>query len=261
MRRCLASWMSDVNWYPQHMLHATRDLERLLGSVDVIVEVRDARVPLSSAAHLVAPRVPRLVVLNKSDLADPHASARARDALGALLAVCGGPRKGVGVAAIMPAAAALAPRARGPLHVLVAGVPNVGKSSLLNALRGSRKAAAEGPTPGLTRRVGAFRVRRDPPVYVFDSPGVLAPASALDQRVARLLAVVGCVSTRAAAPERVLEWLLDELRAVVPDVDQRWSVEAVRARAGGMLDDEAAALRALKAFRSGDMGRFTLDAV
>ena len=136
--------MSAVNWFPGHMVRASQAIAAVLKKVDVVVEVRDARIPFSSSSPLLSSLLPHnmpcVVALNKADLANANLSHRAVSLLGgpsrAVLLSSGGPAKGTRLAALLPACLAAArPSRRGPLHVLVVGVPNAGKSSLINALR------------------------------------------------------------------------------------------------------------------------------
>lgn len=258
----------SVNWFPGHMLTAARQIAQVLKRVDVVVEVRDARIPFSSSSPVlqsVLPHnMPLVVVLNKADLANANLSHRALQLLGpdrALLASCGGRSKGSGVAAVVPACLRAArPSRSGPLHVLVVGVPNAGKSSLINALRGTGQAARQGPTPGLTRNVGTFQVSRPgvEPVYVVDSPGVLSPASDIDQAAGRNLAICGCIKDTAVRSKIVHGWLLQELQNRGRDITAL-RLERVMREAGPGMDEDSAALQVLTQFREGKLGQFTLD--
>lgn len=161
-----------INWFPGHMVAASRQISKLLSLVDVVVEVRDARCPLSSTSSaLNVPRSVSLVVaLNKADLANPNMTSRAVQLLQSeqqrkvLVCSCGGPAKGKGVSHIITACREEGLKKKntsgggGPLHVLVVGMPNTGKSSLINSLRGKGQPARQGATPGLTRTIGCFQV-------------------------------------------------------------------------------------------------------
>ncbi len=273
--------MSGVNWFPGHMLTAAREIAAVLRLVDVVVEVRDARIPFSSASPLLQSLLPHnmpvVVVLNKADLANSNLSHRALSLVvssssssssssscrsSAVLLSAGGPRRGSGVAALVPACLAAARSSRrGPLHVLVVGVPNAGKSALVNALRRSGHAAPSGPRPGLTRSLSAFAVRAGPqaePVYVVDTPGVLAPAAHTDGVAGRNLAICGCIKDTAVKPKVVHAWLLQELRNRGKNVDSI-TLEKVMGTPGNKLDEDSAALQVLSQFREGKLGRYTLD--
>lgn len=251
------------------MLTAAREIARVLKLVDVVVEVRDARIPFSSSSPLLQSLLPHnmplVVVLNKADLANANLSHRAVQMIGperTLLASCGGKSKGSNVASVIPTCLQVARASRkGPLHVLIVGVPNAGKSSLINSLRGKGQAARQGPTPGLTRNISAFAVARpagEDPVYVVDSPGVLAAASDMDGRAGRNLAICGCVKETAVRPKIVHAWLLEELKNRGRDVDSL-KLERIMASAGKTMDEDSAALQVLSQFREGRLGRYTLD--
>ena len=264
-----------INWFPGHMVKAARHIEQVLRRVDVVIEVRDARLPLSSSSPLLRaalpPHMPVVVALNKSDLANPNLSHRAVQKLGgkdsAVLISSAGSTKGRGIDKLLPTCVRVAKEApvdRGPLHVVVVGVPNSGKSSLINSLRGSGQAARAGSTPGLTRTLGSFAVagvgRHGKPVYVIDTPGVLSPARTIGATDGRRLAICGIVKSTAVPDSIVHGWLLGELRQRNWNVDSL-TIDAVVKHSGGALDVESAALHVLTQFRNGQLGKITLDEI
>lgn len=257
-----------INWFPGHMLTAGRQIGQVLKRVDCVIEVRDARLPFSSSSSqlrdTLPPSMPVVVALNKSDLANPNLSVRAMQLIDphrSVLTVSAGPLRGRGVSHLLPTCirAAANRRSVGPLHIVVVGVPNAGKSSLINALRGGH-AAKTGPTPGLTRNIGTFAVKIPgaEPVYVVDSPGVLAPAGKISPEDGKRLAIAGCVKDTAVPNSLVHEWLLEELRSRGRDVS-KLTLDYVLQHSGGALDEESASLAVLNRFRSGELGKFTLD--
>jgi ribosome biogenesis GTPase A len=295
-----------VNWFPGHMAKASRDVAALIhrAQADVLVEVRDARVPFSSAnPHLDAlmrkgdgsPR-PRVIVFNKADLADPQLQGRvaAVERLrGFPSAVFADAERGTNVADILrrvdsfgTRASRLKFRAAGGVMVVV-GIPNVGKSSLINAVRraaGCAHIAAPAPTapvPGFTRRVSVMRVRNTPPLYLCDSPGILMPKIS-DVETGLKLAVTTAVRDMAVPPLVLAEYLLfffatinsarfaevlrlsraydeEEVEECLGELAERHGMR--KAGGGGALDLEAAARFLVRAFQGGELGRYTLDYV
>ena len=186
-------------------------------------------------------------------------------------------------------AVARALKRMGATKAVIVGVPNVGKSSLINALRASatsgRRAAAavRGPEPGVTRRMSVFRVSDKPLIYAMDSPGVMQPRSPSPEAALRL-ALCGAVPDRIVGRETLAAYALEFMRErnrleVVQDTLRlsEWPgetaqevFEAVARRRGYLepggdgdvdLDLDRAAAAVLQAFRSGAMGRLTLDPV
>ena len=218
-----------VSWFPGHMAKALREMQAAVRRTDLIVEVRDARLPVSSsnpALGSMAAGKKRLILLNKADLAPQGMVRRWQTAL-----------EGEGVSALpvvaeRPSAARAVlrwarrharPRFRtGGSMVLIVGMPNVGKSTLVNTLRGalhgggsktaSRKVAATGPKPGVTRQSRLLLISRDPLVHVVDTPGVFRPRVD-DYATGMKLALVGCVREEAVGLEAMARALLEALNA------------------------------------------------
>jgi ribosome biogenesis GTPase A len=301
------------------MAKATRQLAELIKTADVVLEVRDARVPFSSANPLLdslsrmgdgRPR-PRVVVFNKADLANEQlqsrvaaveaakgfeplfASADRGTNVGKLLRVVDsvkeradsartGGGSGGGSSAAVPSSSSSF-RTAGALMVIV-GIPNAGKSTLINALRTAGgftqgKGVATAPTPGFTRNVSTVRVRRSPALYLCDSPGVMMPRIA-DVETGLKLAVTTALRDMAVPPLVMAEYLLyyfatigserfvgasglsrayDEtgVEAAMGELASRHGMK----RPGGGLDLDAAARTFVRDFQEGKMGRYTLDYV
>ncbi|MDI3298219.1 MAG: ribosome biogenesis GTPase YlqF [Bacillota bacterium] len=261
-----------------HMARALRVARRLLRAVDAVVEVLDARAPRASRypalARMVAGR-PRLLVLAKEDLADPVVTRAWLEALAAAgeRAVAVDLREGGGLARLRRELGALLAerqglRARRLPRVMVVGLPNTGKSTLLNRLAG-RGAARTGARPGITR--GEQWIRGDG-YELLDLPGVL-PAALGNRRVLGLLAVCELVGPEVVPEEEAARLLAEWLEAHAPALlEERYGwqpgeppLEAVARRRGALLpgglpDLERAGRTLLADFRRGRLGRLSLEA-
>jgi len=274
--------MPQVQWFPGHM-HRTR--QALLGRVrqiDVVVEMLDARLPGSSSnplLHAITGAHPRLKILNKQDLADATRTQdwlawyRAQDGTDALALDAG---QGGSARRLMAACRALAPQRGGlarPLRVLICGVPNVGKSTLINAM-GGKKHAATGNEPGITRQEARIVLADD--FYLWDTPGMLWPRISAAQSGLNL-AASGAVGRNAYDAQQVALHLLEYLQAhYAAALHARWHVAAdadsnaaalleaigrqrAAMRAGGEVDCQKTAELVLRDFRSAALGRVTLE--
>ena len=193
----------NIQWYPGHMTKTRRQMEADLKQVDAVCEIVDARIPISSRnpdIDSICGSKPRILALNRMDLADPDATqkwaAYFRSKGMAVIATDCKTRRGI--ADFIPAArAACAEKlqrdaARGmnrPLRVMVVGIPNVGKSTLINQISGRKGAKAEN-RPGVTR--GKQWVTVDSGLLLLDTPGILWPKFE-DREVGMMLAFTGAV--------------------------------------------------------------------
>lgn len=277
-----------IQWFPGHMAKTRRLMKENLPLVDAVVELTDARIPQSSRNpemdSLVAGK-PRIVLLNKADTADGAATSRWLDyykskGIAALATDC---RSAKGLNAFIPLvkqelAEVLARRAaKGmvgrPLRIMIVGIPNVGKSSLINRLAGSRRAKVE-DRPGVTR--GKQWVTLDNQVELLDMPGVLWPKFE-DPQVGEHLAFTGAIKDDVLDLEALAMRLLLFLNRRYPGVlHERYRMEAPQDATGaqllselgrrrgmllkgGEIDAERAAIMALDEFRGGKLGRITLE--
>lgn len=271
-----------IQWFPGHM-HATRKaLAERLPEIDVVVELLDARLPSSSASPLLAELTagkPALKLLNKADLADPERSAAwlaHYQALPGTQALAFEALQRGTAKALQAACRALAPLRGGmdkPLRVLVCGVPNVGKSTLINGLLGKR-AAATGDEAGITKNEQRLQLASD--FYLYDTPGVLWPRISVEQS-GYFLAAAGSVGRNAYDEQEVALALLAAVREpYAAALQARYKLPALAGlsdeallaeigrrrgglRAGGVVDLHKAAEAALGDFRSGAWGRLTLE--
>ena len=275
----------QIQWYPGHMARAKRLLRDQLSRVDVVLELCDARLPISSRnpdLDALCAHKRRLVVLGKADLAE-EAVTRAwiryfeREGLEAIPFVASRGRPKEVLAGIERAVADTVERqaARGirkTVRAMVLGVPNVGKSTLINCLRG-QAVAKTGDRPGVTR--ANLWVRVTPYLELLDTPGLLWP-KLKDEQAALRMAYVGTIRNEVVAQEELAQSLLEELlvlrtsaaaerfRLTEPYGEGQALLEnACRGRgwlmAGGVPDTERGAALVLDEFRAGRLGRISLE--
>lgn len=249
-----------AHWYPGHMVRAMRHIGEALALVDVIVEAIDARVVRSgsnpSLARMIR-RKPHLVVLTRGDLADPAVTRAWLDRFAdrGLEAVAVDARQVRGAARIVTLIKA---KGRGrTLRAMVAGVPNSGKSSIVNALL-KRASARVQNRAGITRRTQWFRLSAG--VEVLDTPGILPPRIASPASQWKL-AASGAIPPDRYDPVEVARSLARwaeryRLGAVPP-----FETFAARGfvRRGGKVDEHNAAQSYLRAFGDGKFGRISLE--
>lgn len=276
-----------IGWYPGHMAAARKDAAATLAKVDLVIELVDARCPGASTNPLVerlrlARQRPALRLLNKADLADAQVTQawlRAIEGQPATRAIALSAKKPGDVARIQPLAQSLVPHRDGPakpVRALVMGVPNVGKSTLINALL-RRKATKVGDEPGVTRHQTRHQVndRFD----LIDMPGLMWPEieHASD---GLMLAAVNTIGVNAYDEGEVAAFLAETIAARHPgaladrygpglaaaetDGDGPAMLEAIAVRrglrgAGGRIDVERAARALLADFRDGALGRMSLE--
>ena len=278
----------DIQWYPGHMAKARRMLAESVKLVDVVIEMVDARAPASTRNpdfdDLFGAK-PRVVVLNKADLADPEATrawirayrARGWDAISFSANAGKGVKEAVSLVERAARPVVERMKAKGvnkTVRAMIVGIPNVGKSTFINRLRGSAAAKA-GNRPGVTR--GKQWIVVGPYLEFLDTPGMLWPKFE-DKEAARRLAFLGSIRGEIMDNERLSADLLEFLRDRAPegakarlkiDMDAEKSgeqllEEACRRRGwllpGARPDTERASALILDEFRSGKMGRLTLEA-
>lgn len=271
-----------IHWYPGHIAKAEKKLKEQLSLVDAVIEVVDARLPYSSSYDNITRLLgekPRLILLNKSDLTDaqelksfikvledklkyPVLKSDAKNSKDLNIIV----RKAVELSE--PRIQALMQKGllRRPARVMVVGMPNVGKSSIINKLTKSSKTKI-GAKAGVTRQQQWVRI--NPQLDLLDTPGII-PMKQEDQERAKKLAFVNAVSENAYSNEIVAKELLLLLGEKYPDkvkefykvdnltiediaVSRNWIVS------GGNPDIERTAVYILRDFREGRIGKFILD--
>ena len=276
---------THIHWYPGHIAKAERKLKEQLSLVDAVIEVVDARLPLSSGykdiTRLLGQK-PRLILLNKSDLVDKNELKiwieKLRDKFNAPVIVSDA-KNSKDLNQIVKKAVELSePRIqeimkkgllRRPARVMVVGMPNVGKSSIINKLTKSSKTKI-GAKAGVTRQQQWVRI--NPQLDLLDTPGII-PMKQENQEVAIKLAFVNSVSENAYSNELVAQDLIEILNKKYPkelrdyykiEGETEISLEKIaRARnwlvSGGNPDIERTSVYILKDFREGKIGKFILD--
>lgn len=275
--------MAHIHWYPGHIAKAEKKLKELINLVDVVIEVLDARIPLSSVypdIEKLLGEKPRLVVLNKADLADDSKLKEWKKYFEQktgypVLTTCASRNNDIStiVNKVLDLSKpkidklvekGLLPR---PARIVVVGMPNVGKSSIINKLirKGKTKVGAKA---GVTRQQQWVRVH--PKIDLLDTPGII-PLKQVDQIRAGKLAMVNSVSENAYETEEVAGELLEILAAKYPkqvkehyNLDEEVSVKAVAISRNWIVknsepDLTRASVFVLTDFRSGRIGKFTLD--
>ncbi|KAJ2745294.1 Mitochondrial GTPase 1 [Coemansia sp. BCRC 34301] len=253
---------TTINWFPGHMAKGIKQMRDQMRTVDLIVETRDARIPLSSInmefERLVGSK-DRLVVYNKADLAPPEIQHTVQEEMAKRKqrAIFTDTSINKSVGQILSVAVDIAQRdpVKYPqFSIMVVGMPNVGKSSLINALRRTGinrgKAASTGAKPGVTRAVSSkIRVLEKPAVYLLDTPGVMMPHIP-DPMTAIKVALTGNY-WQALGIERPT----DDINELVDMLARK--IGALRH--GGETDTDKALQFFLRTYRQGRFGRFCLD--
>lgn len=279
--------MQQIQWYPGHMAKTRRLIEENLKLIDVVVEIVDARIPFSGrnpSFDDMLKNKPRLIIMNKYDLADKAVTDKwiayyKNIGIGVIPVSCS---TGFGINRLAPAARELIrdkterAAAKGmtrTVKLMMVGIPNVGKSTLINRLVG-KASAKTGDRPGVTKGKQWLRIKGD--LELLDTPGILPPKFD-DKRVAENLAVTGAIRDEIINIELLSHTLLEYLRDnysellsaryKLNDISQLPGYEILeqigRKRgfivSGGEIDTERAANTVIDELRSGRIGEITLE--
>ena len=282
--------MQNIQWFPGHMTKTKRQIQASLKLVDAVAEILDARIPLSSKnpdLQKLIQNKPKVVLLNKCDMANQTATSRCIDyyASQGITAIAVDCKSGKGLNKFAPAVNNVLSerrerlKAKGMvnpmLRIMIVGIPNVGKSSFINRVAKQNRAKVE-DRPGVTRGNQWYSIAKN--IEMLDTPGVLWPKFD-DKIVGERLAFTGAVKDQILDTELLAVRLLDFLRSLKPaDFIARFKLEDIDLDAidsyellnvigkkrgmlisGGEIDTERAAIMLLDEFRSGKLGRITLE--
>ena len=287
----------NINWYPGHMNKAKKQMLADLNLVELIIEIVDARCPLSSRnpdIDKMCKNKYRMVLLNKADLADKNIGNEWKkyfEDKGISVLFLNSKNK-EGLRNVLPKVKEICAEKieknlkRGiknqPIRAMVVGIPNVGKSTFINAFCG-RNIAKTGDKPGVTKGKQWIKVNND--LELLDTPGILWPKFE-DQNVGLRLALIGSINDNILIPEELAGSLLDYFRKEYPDILKKFSIDddlfetdisemqfvtyeslmldKVAAyynclKKGGAFDIVRASVRLLDDFRGGKLGKITLE--
>ncbi|NLM09731.1 MAG: ribosome biogenesis GTPase YlqF [Clostridiaceae bacterium] len=278
----------NIQWFPGHMAKTRRMLSENLKLIDVVIELLDARIPKSSQnpeINKLARNKPRVIALNKSDLADPEKNNLwiNRFKQDGIDAVCINAITGEGLPNLLAQlrkimeselkkAAERGRRSR-PIKTMIVGIPNVGKSALINKIAG-RATAVTGDRPGVTRNKQWVRV--NPEIQLMDTPGILWPKFD-DPQTGMNLAFTGAIRDEIIDIATLASNLLEVLSKLYPEqLKSRYKFDEIREKPGHVLLEEAGRKRGclvsggevdyyrissivLDEFRAAKIGRITLE--
>lgn len=281
----------NLNWYPGHMAKAKREIENSIKLVDVVIEIVDARIPMSSrnpVLNEIIANKPRVIVLNKADLANESETKRWSDYFKKdnQVAIAVNSNQGNGVKDVVSAVYKLMEerlkkkeekgQVGASIKAMIVGIPNVGKSTFINKIAG-KQTAETGNKPGVTKK--NQWVRLNDRIQLLDTPGVLWPKFE-DELTARHLAYIGTIKDTILDAEELALHLIEELLTNNKDkVFQRYKIsddfeyempveimeEIGRKRGclvrGGEVDYTKVSNILLDEFRSGKIGNITLECV
>ncbi|MCR6096022.1 ribosome biogenesis GTPase YlqF [Salipaludibacillus agaradhaerens] len=276
-----------IQWYPGHMAKAKREVQEKLKIIDVVIEIVDARIPLSSRNPMIddlTSHKPRLILLNKADLADSQLTKQWVQYFEkknfAVLTVDA--QLGKGIKDIPMKVRELAKplldkfRAKGmnprALRALILGIPNVGKSTVINRLA-NKKITKIGDRPGVTKSQQWIKVGKE--MELLDTPGILWPKFE-DQDVGFRLALTGAIKEEIFDFQETIVFLLNELKTSYPErLKERYHLETLAEDitellddigtrrgclvAGGLVDYDRTAEMIFRDFRQGKLGHISLE--
>ena len=278
----------NIQWFPGHMTKTRRMIAANLSLVDAVVEILDARIPMSSRNpdmdNMIGSK-PRLLILNKSDMADPKMTDKwiayfKKQGISAIAMDC---KSGRGVknftGAVEQLLAPLLEKRKNagmtgvPIRLMIVGIPNVGKSSFINRMAQSKRAKVE-DRPGVTRTKQWVKIGSN--MELLDMPGDLRPKF-YDHEIAKRIAFTGAINDDVVDIETLAMMLLEYLAKCYPDTltarykmtefTEMGGIELLETMgrkrgmliSGGEVNTERAAITLIDEYRSGKLGRMTLE--
>lgn len=280
--------MANIQWFPGHMTKAKREIEEKIKMVDMVIELRDARIPASSANPLlrqITNNKPRLLILTKQDKADPQQTAKWIASLSDdnTMVISADLTKGAPMSLIVEKSKELLkakferekrkgirPRA---IRAMIIGIPNVGKSTLINRMA-KKKATITGDRPGVTKSTQWIKVNND--FELLDTPGVLWPKFE-DESIALRLAVTGAIRDQILPIEDVVRYAVKYIDEFYPSyIENRYGVTVMDdvddeileigkkrslLKAGGEVDIVRTREMLLREIRDNDLGPMTWERI
>ena len=282
--------MKQIQWFPGHMKKTLREIQENIGLVDIVIELRDARIPLASENPQIAKLIQdkkRLIILTKKDLADEYFTTMWMNYFKeqGIEAIAFDVHKDNVLKIIQVSERILVEKfardkARGmkkrPIKAMIVGIPNVGKSTLINKVS-RKKATTVGDKPGVTKTKQWIRINKD--MELLDTPGVLWPK--FDNEYFGLrLATIGTIKDTILPLEAVIFYLLDQLKTFYAGAlskrflqeedlafetqDNQQLLQVIGEKRGlytanNLIDEHQVMMLILNEFRNGKLGRVTLD--
>jgi ribosome biogenesis GTPase A len=270
-----------INWFPGHMHKAQKEIKEILPQIDVVIEVCDARLPFSSENPMITEirgDIPLIKILNKSDLADPAKTKvwleylESQKNIKAIALTTDNPSVAKTLPSLIRKLAPSSNKIGKQINVVIMGIPNVGKSTLLNTLVGKAKAKV-GNEPAVTK--GQQRIRLDEGLYLYDTPGMLWP-KIVNENSGYRLAITSAVKDTAFDHEDISAFAGDYLLAHYPqrleeryqlDETPKTAVELLEeigrrrgcVRSGGRIDFHKAAAILINEIRDNTLGGITFE--
>lgn len=277
----------NINWYPGHMKKTKESIKKNLSLVDIVYEVIDSRIPISSQnpdVDNILEEKPRLIIINKSDLANGDSNRKWQEyfkqkGIASVLVDCinnKGLEDVVNMSYKLTEVKRKALMEKGiknrPIRAMIIGIPNVGKSTLINSLS-KRKGAKVGNRPGVTKANQWIKIKGD--LELLDTPGILWPKFE-DEEIGLNLAFTGAIKDELLDIETLAMKLVDKLNSISPKfIEKRYNISINSKKAyniileigekrgcvvkGGEIDFSKASNIILDEFRKGVIGRITLE--